>query len=557
MRISAQSLLSCLCGLNLLTTTCLAELKALPRTKLSSLLDITLEELQAGLNAGYFTSVDLVRAYVARTGEVNDKLRAVLEINPDAEVIARKLDAERQQGHRRSPLHGIPVLVKDNIATHDSMNTTAGSFALLGACVGEDSTVAARLRDAGVIILGKTNMSQWSGLRSLKCPQGWSARGGQTVGAYFPGHNPQGSSSGSAVAASIGLAWASIGTETTSSLVGPAHANNIVGIKPTVGLTSRHLVIPLSRRLDSVGPMARTVKDAAYLLNAIAGPDDKDNYTSAIPFNTLPDYVEACRPGGLRGKRIGVVRNYFDMEDEPDKTAVLSLAAFNSSLKVLAKLGAEVIDGIYFPNLKEYAQSPYHAYCIMSDFRDHLYAHYTRHLKTNPNGVFTLKNLHRFVRENTLEGYPDYDTLFWDLALSVAPLENSPSFWGNHTYIFELIGTRGVSAAMQKHSLDAIYMPSLYAGLVASISGTPVVTVPLGASPIDSPFVAGPPRDKTNVVGPNHPFGVGFLGPSFSEESLIMMAYAFEQETRIRQLVRPWMQPYTELVDVLRRRPGR
>ncbi|KAF4592256.1 glutamyl-tRNA(Gln) amidotransferase subunit A [Ophiocordyceps camponoti-floridani] len=553
-RVLAQRFSTLLGTMTVLATPSLAKREASSTSRLPLLLDSTLDELQTGLKEGHFTSIDLVRAYIARIGEVNHELRAVLEINPDAEAIAWILDVERQRGRLRSPLHGIPVLVKDNIATYDGMNTTAGSFALLGANVGEDSTVAAKLRKAGAIILGKTNMSQWAGLRSINCPMGWSARGGQTVGAYFPGHNPQGSSSGSAVAASIGLAWASIGTETTSSLVGPAHANNIVGIKPTVGLTSRHLVIPLSRRWDSVGPMARTVKDAAYLLDVMAGRDDRDNYTSMIPFQKLPSYVDACRPGGLRGKRIGVLRNFFDIEARPDPSTLLSLAAFEKSLKMLTRMGAEVVDDIRFEGLKEYAKTPYHFVCIASDLKDQLYSHYFRHLKTNPHGVSSLQDLRRFVQETEAEEYPRHDTSFFDWALSLDPTETSASYKGNNTFALEQRGLRGVGVLIRQHSLDALFMPSVYAGLTSSLSGSPAITVPLGASPIENPYEAGPNQDTTNIVGPNHPFGVGFVGSAFSEESLIAMAYAFEQHTRVRQTIRPWIKPRTELDDIVRPR---
>ncbi|RDA95723.1 hypothetical protein CP533_1129 [Ophiocordyceps camponoti-saundersi (nom. inval.)] len=524
-------------------------------TRFPPLLDSTLDDLRAGLHAGHFTSVDLVRAYVARIEEVNDQLRAVIEINPEAEAIASALDLERSQGQRRGPLHGIPVLVKDNIATYDALNTTGGSFALLGATPEEDSTVVAKLRRAGAIIIGKSNMSHWAGSRSPSCPDGWSARGGQTIGAYFPGQNPHGSSSGSAVATSIGLAWAALGTETTSSITVPAHVNNIVGIKPTVGLTSRHLVIPLSRRQDSVGPMARTVKDAAYLLAAIAGPDARDNYTSAIPFRKLPSYVEACRPDGLQGKRIGVVRNLVQMQRHPDKTILWSPEAFNNSLDVLTKAGATLFDGISFSDLAEYHKFSHSAMCILSDMRDQLPRHYLRHLERNPSRISSLRDLRHFILKTELEAYPECDTFFWDVALSVAPAENSPSFWGNYTFAQEMMATQGLSTVLRMHSLDALIMPPLYASLVASVSGLPVVTVPLGASPSDTPILANPDKmDTTNVIGPNHPFGISFVGSAFSEESLIGMAYAFEQETRVRWTVRPRIQPRTELCDVVQQK---
>ncbi|RDA84373.1 hypothetical protein CP532_2603 [Ophiocordyceps camponoti-leonardi (nom. inval.)] len=523
-----------------------------PAPKLPPLLDSTLDDLQKGLDAGHFTSVDLVRAYVARIEEVNDQLRAVLEINPEAEAIARELDLERRNGQRRGPLHGIPVLVKDNIGTHDAMNTTGGSFALLGATLGEDSTVVSKLRRAGTIIIGKTNMSYWAGMRSPTCPEGWSARGGQTKGAYFAGQNPLGSSSGSAVATSIGLAWAALGTETTSSITGPAHVNNIVAIKPTVGLTSRHLVIPLSRRQDSVGPMARTVKDAAHLLSVIAGPDAKDNYTSAIPFEQLPSYADACRPGGLQGKRIGVMRGFDRSKPYLDQTLLFSLPSFNSSLDVLTKAGASLVDDINYTDLAEYLKFPMNGMCILSDARDRLPKDYLRHLTKNPIGISSLRDLRLFVQETKPEG--ECDTLLFDMALSMAPPENSASFWGNYTFAHDIMTERGLSTVMRKNSLDAVMLPPLYASLVASVSGLPVVTVPLGATPSDTAIVKNPDGGDTNIMGPSHPFGISFVGPAFSEESLIAIAYAFEQETRVRWAVSPAVRPRTDLRDVVRNR---
>lgn len=271
-------------------------------------IDVTTEDLKYGLETAMFTSEDLVKMYLARIMQVNGTLHMVTETNPDALSIAKQLDAERAAGNIRGPLHGLPILIKNNIATMDKMNNTAGSFALLGAKVPRDSTVAAKLRKAGAIILGKTNLSQWANFRSDNTSNGWSAYGGQTFGVYYPQQDPSGSSSGSGVSSAIGLALATLGTETDGSVVSPGEKSALAAIKPTVGLTSRHLVIPLSEHQDTVGTMARTVKDAAYLLQAIAGRDPLDNYTSAAPA-TLPDYVAACKFDSLRGVRLGVPRN--------------------------------------------------------------------------------------------------------------------------------------------------------------------------------------------------------------------------------------------------------
>lgn len=230
-------------------------------------IDVTTEDLRHGLDSGLFTSQDLVRTYIARIMQVNATLHVVTETNPDALSIAKKLDSERKAGSTRGPLHGIPILIKNNIATMDKMNNTAGSFALLGAKVPRDSTIAAKLRKAGAIILGKTNLSQWANFRSDNTSNGWSAYGGQTYGAYYPQQDPSGSSSGSGVSSAIGLALATLGSETDGSIISPSENSNLAGIKPTVGLTSRYLVIPISEHQDTVGPLARTVKDGKHWPN--------------------------------------------------------------------------------------------------------------------------------------------------------------------------------------------------------------------------------------------------------------------------------------------------
>lgn len=331
------------------------------------LIEATLDDLVAGLESGLFTSVDLVHAYSARIQEVNGTLRMVTELNPDAVAIAQEADAQRKSGNVLGPLHGIPILLKNNIATLDGMPNTAGSYALVGAKVPEDSTVAAKLRKAGAVLLGKANLSQWANWRSRNTSNGWSAYGGQTEGAYFPGQDPSGSSSGSGVASSLGLALASLGTETDGSIISPSDVNNIVGIKPTLGLTSRYLVIPISEHQDTVGPMARSVKDAAYLLSAIAGPDPNDNYTSAFPFKDVPDYVAACDASALKGKRIGVPRNIFGSRAMLERSVPV-IAAFNASLQVFRDAGAEVIDEVYLPGFDSIANSNFEMTVLLADF---------------------------------------------------------------------------------------------------------------------------------------------------------------------------------------------
>lgn len=522
---------------------------------LPNLLDATLEELLRGLEDGLFTSVDLVKTYIARTEETNEHLRAVTEINPDAIAIAESLDAARRDGHVYGPLHGIPVLVKNNIATADRMNTTAGSFALLGAKVGEDSTVAAKLRRAGAIILGKSNLSQWSDARSQNTSNGWSAHGGQTYGAYHPRQDPCGSSSGSGVAASLGLAWATLGTETSGSIQCPACFNNVVGIKPTVGLTSRYLVVPISEHQDTVGPLARTVKDAAHLLNAIAGHDSNDNYTSAIPFaqDTLPDYVNACRLSALQGKRVGVPRHLIDLSDHfenvPDGIMEPLMASFNRSLDVIRSAGAVVVEDVLFPGWEAYVKARHMQYTLLADLFTDL-PRYLSKLTVNPNNITNLYDLQSFTHLYGPEVWPARDTVVFDVALDMEMDNTSPLFWSNRTLGLHLSGDLGILGALKNHTLDAIVLPTYFAEKAPAMVGSPAVTVPMGVYPPGTPVVHNGYGDLVQL-GPNIPFGISFLGDRFSDESLVGMAYAFEQRTKIRDTVKPYMQPQTELRHVV------
>jgi amidase len=447
-----------------------------------------------------------------------------------------------------SPLHGIPILLKDNIATDDGLNNTAGSYALLGAKPREDSTVAAKLRRSGAIILGKANLSQWAGMRGANVSEGWSAYGGQTTGAYFPDQEPSGSSSGSAVAASVGLAWACLGTETAGSIVDPAHVNNIVGIKPTVGLTSRYMVVPISEHQDSVGPMARTVKDAAHLLSIIAGSDPKDNYTSASPFGeNPPDYVAACKKTGLKGKRLGVLKNIMDLDQ--DVTSQPAVDVFDETLDILRAAGAEIIEGVYFPGIKPILEHKWSTRVAGQDFLTDL-PRYLGNLKTNPHNITTLEQLRDFTHRFPGEGYPDRTTVSWDRVLGIGYDNTSPEWWSNYTTQLYYATTLGLQGALKNHSLDAMVMPTMYASMVAAMAGTPVITVPLGRAPDRTP-VQQNEYGTMNVTGPNQPFGLGFAGGLFSEETLIEIAYSFEQITVMRDRVLPLIQPTSELGDVV------
>lgn len=427
------------------------------------------------------------------------------------------------------------------------MNNTAGSYALLGAKVPRDATVAAKLRKAGAILLGKSNLSQWANFRSSNSSNGWSAHGGQTYGAYYPGQDPSGSSSGSGVASSLGLAVASLGTETDGSIISPAQQNNIVGIKPTVGLTSRALVIPISEHQDTVGPMARTVKDAAYLLQAIAGPDPYDNYTSAIPFNnTLPDYVAACTLDALKGKRIGVPRNYIGRRTP---TTAPILDAFEAALAVLAAAGATIVDNTNYTAYAAYQESTAEGTVLNADFVANLHT-YLASLSLNPNNLSSLAAVRTFTQTNPLEHFPDRDTLVWDEALSLNFSNTDPPFWEAYQEDLYLGGAGGILGALANYSLDAVVTPSYVASGISAIIGAPVVTVPLGAYPANT-TVRVNARGDLNATAPGVPFGISFSGKHWSEEGLVGMAYAFEQRTGVREKVRPYVKPKTELGDVV------
>lgn len=490
----------------------------------------------------------VLQAYVSRINEVNSTLRAVTELNPDALGIAAELDAERATGTTRGPLHGVPILIKNNIATMDKMSNTAGSFALLGATVPSDSTLASKLRAAGVIILGKANLSQWANFRSSNSSNGWSAYGGQTLGAYYPQQDPSGSSSGPGVASSIGLAFASLGSETSGSILSPSNVNNLVGIKPSVGLTSRYLVIPISEHQDTVGPMARTVRDAAYVLQSIAGKDPEDKYTLAQPFDSPPDYVGACNFSAFRGARIGIPRNLIDPSEEPDSTV---LSAFEAAITVMQKAGATIVDNtnITADALDQFNNGNSSGVVLDADFVSDLPNLYLSKLTSNPQNINNLADVSNFTHIFPPEEYPDRNTAVWDESLALGFGNDSPEFYEAYQTNLRISGPEGISGLIKNYSLDALILPTDFAPGLPALLGSPVVTVPLGFYPANTTVV----RSRRNLVetAPNIPFGISFLGDKWSEASLIGFAYAFEQRTRVRDKVQPYFVPSTELVNVI------
>ncbi|RHZ63575.1 putative amidase [Aspergillus thermomutatus] len=509
-----------------------------------SLIEATAAELQEGLTKGCFSSVDLVNAYVTRIHEVNSTLHMVLEVNPDAWDIARQLDLQRNHGLVRGPLHGLPILVKGNIGTEDKMETAAGSYALVGAKQAADSTVVKRLRQEGLIILGKTSLSEWANFRSLNGSDGWNPQGGQTYAAYYPKQNPSGSSSGSGVAADLGLALAALGTETSGSILLPSENSNIVGIKPTVGLTSRYMVIPISQRQDTIGPMARTVKDAAMILQAIAGPDENDNYTLASPFGSrLPNYVAACKSSGLKEKRIGIPRNVINTLNASSEPIV---SAFEAAVSVISEAGATIVEDTNFTGYDAYLNTLIPQAVVAADFISDI-ASYLSKLRTNPNNLQNLEDIRRFTQQEPLEDYPSRDTGIWDLALGNGINNTSPEFWPLHLQSLYYGEEGGLTGALSRHKLDAVILPTALASDIPAIIGSPAITVPLGAFPEGTP-VEYNPRGNLIKKAPGIPFGISFLGPRWSEESLIGMAYAFEQRT----LMRNKLQRYIELRSDLR-----
>ncbi|KAJ3713727.1 amidase signature enzyme [Lentinula guzmanii] len=530
---------------------------------LPDLYEASILELQDGLDAGQFTSIlrrrlfnliPLTQAYFARIEEVNlqgPSLRAVIETNPSALEQAASLDAERAVSGKRSLLHGIPVILKDNIATiaSEGMNTTAGSFALLKSVVPDDAGVVKKLRKAGAIILGKANLSEFAEFRG-NLPSGWSGRGGQTSNAYFPHADPCGSSSGSGVTTSIGLTAVALGSETDGSITCPTGNNNLAGVKPSVGLTSRAGVIPISEHQDTVGPMARSITDAAIVLSVIAGKDPNDNFTSAQP-PVVPDYTQALNTNALNGARIGVPRQVF--LDGSDLTGNGSLSAiglaFEQALDVIRELGATVVDPADLPSAEAIARSNNETVVLDTDFKIQINA-WLEGLISIPSGVRSLADLIAFDNANpSLEEPVNFTSQF---IASEATTGFTDAYFQSLAFDHELGGAQGIDAALKMFDLDALVLPAQGLTTVpAAIAGYPIVTVPLGFFP--SNVTIGSAGPETVYPAPGVPFGLSFLGTAFSEFDLIGFAFAYEQKTKTRLERRafPAAIPKTQLKDVM------
>jgi len=497
-----------------------------PDVKPFELDEITIDELQEGMKSGKFTSRSLVEKYSARIAEIDKQgpaVNAVIELNPDAAGIANALDEERKAKGPRSPLHGIPVLIKDNIDTADAMMTTAGSLALVGSKPPKDSMVALKLRAAGAVILGKTNLSEWANIRSNHSTSGWSGRGGLTKNPYALDRNPCGSSSGTGAGISANLAAVGIGTETDGSIVCPSSSNGLAGIKPTVGLVSRAGIIPISHSQDGAGPMCRTIRDAAILLGALTGVDPDDPATAASEGKGRTNYSQYCDPNGLKGARIGVARKYFGFNDAVD-------ALMEQSLAVMKRQGATLVDPADIETLGKFDDTEIQVF--LYELKADLNAYLARLGRSAP--VQTLKDIIEFNERNAQREMPYFGQDLFVKAEGKGPLTEKAyleALAKNH----QLARTEGIDAIMDKHKLDALVAPTGGpAWLTDLINGDHVAG---GSS--NAAAVAGYPN--INVMAGSIsglPIGISFFGRAWSEPTLVKLAYAFEQATKARQAPR-------------------
>jgi amidase len=487
--------------------------------------EVTVAELQQRLQSGAESARSLTEKYLARIDALDRTgplpLLSVIELNPDALAIAAQLDQERKAGRVRGPLHGIPVLIKDNIATLDKMQTTAGSLALVGAKPQKDAHVAERLRAAGAVILGKTNLSEWANFRSTHSSSGWSGRGGQCRNPYALDRTPSGSSSGSGAATAANFCAVSVGTETDGSIVSPAAANSLVGLKPTVGLVSRAGIIPISHTQDTAGPMARTVADAAALLGALAGVDPRDPATKASAGKAHADYTRFLDAQGLKGARIGVPRErYWGYHPQTD-------ALVEKALEVMKAQGAVLVDAANIQTAAKLDGPEFEV--LLYEFKADLEAYLA---ELGPDAKLrTLKELIAYNEQHREQELPYFGQELFAMAQKKGPLSD-PKYKKALAACQRLSRAQGLDAVMKKHRLDALVAPTqappgpvdLVLGdhwlgsssTPAAVSGYPSITVPAG-------YVHG------------LPVGLSFIGAAWSEPTLLKLAYAFEQATRHRR----------------------
>ena len=490
--------------------------------------ELTIKDARAAMDSGRLTARRLTEMYLERIDRIDRRgpaLNSVIEVNPDAISIAESLDRERKAGRKRSPLHGVPVLIKDNIDTSDKMMTTAGSLALVNARPQQDAFIVQRLREAGAVIIGKTNLSEWANFRSTHSSSGWSGRGGQTRNPYALDRNPCGSSSGSGAAVSANLALVGVGTETDGSVVCPAGTCGIVGIKPTLGLVSRSGIIPIAHSQDTAGPMARTVADAAILLSALAAYDPRDALIKTPshihPANMLgADFAASLDTAALRGARIGVARKFFGFNDQVDKLMA-------DAIEVLKREGATVVDPADLPTHGKFDAPEFEV--LLFEFKADL----NKYLAGLPPGDHprTLKALIDFNERNRDREMPYFGQELFIRAEAKGPLTD-PAYIKALRSSKTLSQAQGIDSVLQKHRLDALVAPTggpawttdLVNGdhftggssTPAAVAGYPNVQVPAG-------YVYG------------LPVGISFFGRAFTDIKLIRLAYAYEQATKHRQ----------------------
>jgi amidase len=482
--------------------------------------ETTIAELRAGMESGSLTAESIAGKFIERIEAIDrhgPALRSVIEVNPDAAAIAAELDKERRTKGPRGPLHGIPILIKDNIDTADRMSTTAGSTALAGSKPPSDAFLVQRLRAAGAVILGKTNLSEWANIRSGRSTSGWSARGGLTRNPYALDRNTSGSSSGSAVAVSASLCAAAVGTETDGSIVSPSSVNGIVGIKPTVGLVSRTGVIPISHTQDTAGPMARSVTDAAILLGALAGADPSDGATAA--YNGAADYAAKLDPRALEGATLGIARSLFGFHDGVD-------ALMENALRTLKEHGAKIVDPVEIPSFGQIGNAELTV--LLYELKADMAAYLSRLDPGFP--IRTLKDIIDFNEKHAATEMKFFGQDLFLKAEAKGELTDAAYIEAKEK-CRRLAGAEGIDAAMKLHGLDALVAPTdgpawmtdLVDGdhflggssTAPAVAAYPHVTVPAG-----------------HVFG--LPIGISFFGLAWSEPALIRYAYAFEQATKAR-----------------------
>ena len=488
--------------------------------------ELSVAELQSRMTKGTLTSRTLTAAYLSRIAAVDRSgptLNSVIETNPDALAIAAERDAERRAGKVRGPLHGIPVLIKDNIDSADRMQTTAGSLALVGKPSPRDAFIVQRLREAGAVLLGKTNLSEWANFRSTRSTSGWSGRGGQTRHPFVLDRNPCGSSSGTGTAISANLAAVGIGTETDGSIICPSSICGLVGIKPTVGLWSRSGIIPISSSQDTAGPMARSVSDAAALLGALTGVDSRDGVTADSAGKSVADYTTFLNAKSLQGARIGVARNMAGFHPMTD-------AAFERAIESLRKAGAVIVDPANVPTVGKYDEAELDV--MLYEFKAGVNAYLAERGSTV--SVRTRDDVIAFNRANAGAEMPYFGQEQMERAQAMGSLDDA-KYRDAVTTCRRLARDEGLDAIMAQHSLDAIVAPSngpswptdlingdRYSGgnsSVAAVAGYPSITVPMGFAEV-------------------LPLGLSFIGRAWSEGRLIGLAYAFEQATKARRAPR-------------------